>query len=245
MIMIEALPSLVLPVGTHLSRVAAPASCSAGKSQRGRCVSCLGPQRRTWSHARQQMLAEPLSAGPEGRPACPSLRSPLYCGGRTPPAPTGTCGGGPGLASVPGHGAPVRPWSPEFKAVVTRGPGAEKAGLGGTQGSPPGPADAPASRLPTSHLLALCLQGHSSRPRPQPALPHPHSSPVLLLGLCSLLFKHSPPSVIPGSSRTPALGVQTSSSLLLARAYLHMSTRPTRSCVSACPHVSTPPAARV
>lgn len=46
-------------------------SCSAGTSKRGCCVSCLGPQRRTRSHARQRVLAGPLSAGPEGHPAWP------------------------------------------------------------------------------------------------------------------------------------------------------------------------------
>lgn len=66
------------------NRAAAPVSCSAGTSQRG--VTCpVCPQRRTWSCG-QRMLAGPLSAGPEGHPACPAC-SRLYHRGRTPPAP--------------------------------------------------------------------------------------------------------------------------------------------------------------
>lgn len=89
---------------------------------------------------------------PERRARGPSgLASPLYRRGRTPPAPRRRCEGGPGLTSGPGHSAPVRAWSPEFKPLATRRPGAEKAGVGGTQGSPAGP---PASPLLVPLLLA-------------------------------------------------------------------------------------------
>ena len=179
-----------------------------GRGTREAADACRAPARRT--------------RGPSG------LASPLNHRGRTPPAPRGRCEGGPGLTPGPGHSAPVRAWSPEFKPLTTRRPGAEKAGVGGTEGSPVGP---PASPLLVPLLFAsktvlpgLVLSLH--------CLTCTHS-PSLLLGLCSLLFKHSWPSVIPGSSRTPALGAQTASSLLPARTYPLVSTCPTRLCPSA------------
>lgn len=115
--------------------------CPAQRARASGAAACpVCPQRRTWSHARQRMLAGPLSAGPEGHPACPGLPSPLYRRGRTPPAP----GGGVRVVLASRLAlATAHLWSAEFRPLATRGLGAEKAGVGGTQGSPSGPADPP------------------------------------------------------------------------------------------------------